>query len=286
MSHISATSTYIALRQPWNCPQVLRSNRVITVWRALWSKMVAMKACQGKDPSLSFADSQPQPRSEVWQHREVLRLVQRAWREEYHGLAAVIAVAWDTMLSPVDVRRLSPAQRRDDGRGVWFKLGRAKTGMPAIGTLSRWSERILNVYPEKLPAKPVGTTPLFWSRGLKPCETGGRPWPPRPYTKDRLSRLMFGAHDNRQLADMRRSGAVEATAGDAKVEKLVGKIANTIHSSRDFRRPTNRPRSRLCATSTRLAKRRGGDRKSRLERNGLPTILSQSSPRIVTKTDP
>ena len=216
------------------------AHRVIKVWRALWGKMQAMDVgiATKKDPSLTFANSQPDPRSDVWKHREVLRLVQRAWREEYYGLAAAIAVAWDTMLSPIDVRRLSASKWMRDDRGSWFKLGRAKTGQPAVGTLSPWSEKILDTYLEKLPAKPVGATPLFWSRGFVPGEKGGRPWPPCPYTKDRLSedfrnirRLVFGVTDHRHLADMRRSGAVEATAGGAKVEKLAGKMANTIHAS-------------------------------------------------------
>ena len=66
----------------------------------------------------------------------------------------------------------------------------------------------------------------------------GRPWPPRPYTKDRLSEdfryirtLLFGEDDDRQFADMRRSGAVEATAGGARAEKLSSKMANTLSAS-------------------------------------------------------
>jgi hypothetical protein len=92
---------------------VTERHRAVKVWRALWKKMATMGYCDAdKDPSKIFANSAPQPRQALWTHHEVTRLVQRAWRENKPGLAAVIAVAWDTMLSPVDVRTLSKAQMR------------------------------------------------------------------------------------------------------------------------------------------------------------------------------
>jgi hypothetical protein len=193
---------------------------------------------QGRNPSLTFANSAPPPRQEVWPQRDVLRLVQRAWREGYCGLAALIAVAWDTMLSPVDVRSLTVAQRGSDGHGTVFSLARAKTGRAAAGTLSRWSEAILDTYLEKLGVELHAATPIFWTRGGASTTKDGRPWPPRPYSSDRLGidfpyirALAFGPHDQRQIADMRRSGAVEAMRGDATPAKLSTKMANTLSAS-------------------------------------------------------
>jgi hypothetical protein len=168
----------------------------------------------------------------------VLRLVQRAWRERYYGLAALLAVAWDSMLSPVDVRTLTIGQRQNDGRGSYFELARAKTGRAAAGTLSRWSEAILDVYLDKLGLELHAAAPIFWTRGGSSSAKGGRPWPPRPYTSDRLGidfrhlrALACGPQDERQIQDMRRSGAVEAVRGDAKLTKLSAKMANTISTS-------------------------------------------------------
>jgi len=68
-------------------------HRVIKVWRALWKKMAAMNYCRLEgDPTLTFANSAPGPRQDIWQHRQVARLVQRAWRRGYKGLAAMMAV--------------------------------------------------------------------------------------------------------------------------------------------------------------------------------------------------
>jgi len=214
--------------------------RVIKVWRALWAKLTPLgyTVPPGSDPSLTFANSAPPPRQEVWPHRDVLRLVQRAWRERYYGLAALLAVAWDTMLSPVDVRTLTIGQRQNDGQGSYFDLARAKTGRAAAGTLSRWSEAILDAYLAKLGIELHDAGPIFWTRGGTSTAKGGRPWPPRPYTSDRLGidfrcirALVFGPHDERQIQDMRRSGAVEAMRGDAAPTKLSAKMANTIASS-------------------------------------------------------
>ncbi len=94
-------------------------HRVIKTHRALWKKMAAMGLCdKDADPSLVFANTAPPPRQDVWQHREVVKLVQRAWRENKRGLAAVIATAWDTMLSPIDVRKLTAGQRAIDRTGA------------------------------------------------------------------------------------------------------------------------------------------------------------------------
>jgi hypothetical protein len=219
--------------------------RVIKVWRALWAKLTPLgyTVPPGSDPSLSFANSAPAPRQQVWPQRDVLRLVQRAWREGYYGLAALLAVAWDTMLSPVDVRSLTIAQRGHDGHGSVFSLNRAKTGRAAAGTLTRWSEAILHAYLVKLGVELHAATPMFWTRGGISGAKGGRPWPPRPYTSDRLGidfrhmrALVFGPHDQRQIQDMRRSGAVEAMRGDAAPTKLSAKMANTIASSNRLHR--------------------------------------------------
>jgi hypothetical protein len=219
-------------------------HRVIKVWRALWKKMATMHYCEAdKDPSKVFANSAPQPRQALWDHHEVLKLVQRAWRENKRGLAAVIAVAWDTMLSPVDVRTLTKAQMREDG---FFALERAKTGRAAAGTLTRYSQAILSTYLARLGCDLMDAAPLFRTAGSDPGPKGGRRWAPQPYTKDRLEKdfaeiraLVFGLNERRQLSDMRRSGHVEGDAGGATPSDASAKMANTISVSNRLRKTYN-----------------------------------------------
>ena len=220
------------------------AHRVIKVWRVLWKKMAAMGYCQRDvDPSLIFSNAAPDPRQDVWQHREVLRLVQCAWRFGYKGLAAAMAVAWDTMLSPVDIRGLIAGQRARDAKGAVFFLDRAKTGRAAAGTLSPWSEAILAAYIRSLGIDLHDTAPIFRTRGSVPGPKGGRRWLPRPYSTSKLDRdfrvvrtALFGDGEQRQIADMRRSGAVEADAGGASGTDLSNKMANTISASNRLRK--------------------------------------------------
>lgn len=224
------------------------AHRVIKVWRAMWAILPSLKYLPkgAADPSLAFANTAPPPRTEVWSDHEVKRLVQRAWRIGKRGLAAVMAVAWDTQLSPVDVRTLKASQMARDGQGVYFHVQRAKTGRPAVGTLSRWSQAILEAYLDGLGIELLGDAPIFRTAGSPPGPRGGRPWAPRPYTQDKLikdfglvRKLVFGLDEKRQLQDMRRSGAVEATRGGAPAEMLSQKMANTLAASNRLQRVYN-----------------------------------------------
>ncbi|MGY4294591.1 hypothetical protein ACVWXN_002686 [Bradyrhizobium sp. i1.4.4] len=213
---------------------VTERHRVVKVWRALWVKMAAMGFCVADaDPAKAFRNSAPDPRQAAWQRREVLRRVQLAWRMGYCGLAACIAVAWDSMLSPVDARRLTPAQCTYDGQGVMFVLGRAKTGKAALGTLSPWALAILTAYVKKLGVELAPNAPIFRNR------SGA------PYSKDTLGddfrsvRADYDPADKRQLADMRRSGAIEGDAGGAEVTDQANKMANSIDTNKRLRKTYN-----------------------------------------------
>jgi hypothetical protein len=91
----------------------------------------------------------PAPRWQWWLECEAVRLVKMAWRRGYQGLACIIAVAWDTQFSPVDVRTLTERHRAIVGGRLIFDRqtdGRTKTGRAAIGTLSKRTERLVRVY--------------------------------------------------------------------------------------------------------------------------------------------
>lgn len=238
---------------------VTERHMVIKVWRALWKKMAAMKYCDlGQDPGKSFANTPPVPRDQIWSRRETLKLVQIAWRHEYYGLAALMSVAWDSQLSPIDNRGLTQGQARSDHVGIYFVIPRAKTGRAAAATLTTWSQAILIAYLKKLGAELLDTTPLFWTRGGRPVsrkgETGqwggdhggGRHIAARPYSKSSLNKdfrtvreLAFGKEEIRQLQDMRRSGGVEGDAGGGSIEDQSNKMANTVDRNKQLRKTYN-----------------------------------------------
>jgi hypothetical protein len=262
---------------------VREAHRGLKIWRALWRIVGALKTASGErycgrndDPSLGIRRKTPTPRNAIWFEGEAVRLVKRAWRMGYKGLGAALAVAWDTSLSPVDVRRLTGADLTGDAAGPFFSVSRAKTGKAAIGTLGRRTLRLLEVYRATLPPNLLPTAPIFYTRGGQPGPKGGRPRPPAPYTKDTLGddfRVVREAEfpgDKRKLMDFRRSGAVEATAGEVNPAALAGKMANTIDQNKELQ-ATYLPHN---ATLVRLADAARARGRSRLRGENRPKSKS------------
>jgi hypothetical protein len=160
-----------------------------------------------------------------------VRLVKDAWRSGYHGLATLLAIAWDTQFAPIDCRTLTPVQMATNGGRIHFSLGRAKTGAPAIGTLSRRVQRLLEAYIARMGVELMPNVPILRNR------SGGR------YSKETLNKdfakvraAVFGKGETRKIMDIRRSGAVEAMAGEVDDGALAAKMANTIDQAQELQR--------------------------------------------------
>jgi hypothetical protein len=204
------------------------AHKTLRVWRTFWKIMLGMRIARTADPSMGIRNRAPAPRWQRWSEGETVRLVKTAWRHGYHGLACVIAVAWDTQFSPVDVRTLKGRHRAMSGGRLVFDRqtdGRTKTGRAAIGTLSARTERLVNAYFAKLRIDLHPDGVLFRTR------TGNA------YGRDTLAhdfatvRALAFTGDKRRLMDMRRSGVIEAIAGDAGPLALAAKLANSIGRS-------------------------------------------------------
>lgn len=203
------------------------AHRVIKVWRAFWRVMASMKLCdENADPSRIFPNTAPKGRSATWSEAELCRLAKTAWREGYHALAAILAVAWDTQFAPGDCRKLTIAEKATDKRGTYFDTARGKTGKAVVGTLSRRSARVLEAYLAGLGAELMGDAPIFRNRSGV------------PYSSDTLGddfrdiRAIAFPKDTRKMIDIRRSGAVEAVAGEVSPGHLAAKMGNSIDQSK------------------------------------------------------
>ena len=199
-------------------------------WRSLWNKMAALKYCQrNADPSLGLRNKAPKPRKERFFHEEAIALTRRALYAKRPGLACVIALCWDTMFQPGDVRRVLRRHLVEDQDGrliIDLSIeGRGKTGVPVIGTMSARTERMVRAYVARMNAMP--DAPVF-------RRPNGQ-----PYSKDyelsddfaAVRELAFPG-DRRQLRDMRRSGAMEASADPLLDKKaLADKMGNSIDRS-------------------------------------------------------
>lgn len=207
---------------------IYESWRALKIWRALWTVAASLKCCRaGEDPSRAIRRKTPPARQARWTEGEIIRLAKIAIRRQYLGLACVIAVCWDASFSPVDVRKLTFAQMEDRGSRVLFHVGRAKTGRAAIGTLSPRASRLVRAYIGALPGDHLPSAVIFRNRAG------------RPYSKDTLGddfRDIRGDDEARRLADMRRSGALEALAGGASDEQIGAKLANSVATNEALRR--------------------------------------------------
>jgi hypothetical protein len=204
------------------------AHKTLRVWRTFWKIMLGMKVARMADPSMGIRNRAPAPRWQRWSEGETVRLVKSAWRHGYHGLACIVAVAWDTQFSPIDVRTLAARHRATIGGRLVFDRqadGRTKTGRAAIGTLSVRTERLVAAYLSRLQIEMHPDAILFRTR------TGA------VYGRDPLAhdfaavRGLTFPDDKRRLMDMRRSGVVEAVAGDAGPIGLAAKLANSIGRS-------------------------------------------------------
>jgi len=203
------------------------AHRAMKIWRALWKVAAALGYCRrDADPSLGVRNSAARGRSETWTEGEAVRLYKRAWREGYYGLAALIAVAWSTQLSPGDVRALRASQLAKDATGVTFFAERSKTGKPVGGALNDRALAAIQAYLERIRIELHGEAYIFRNR------SGA------PYSKDTLGDdfravrvATFGERDKSTLGDFRRSGAQEAIAGDATPAALAHAMGNTLSAS-------------------------------------------------------
>jgi hypothetical protein len=204
------------------------AHRCLKIWRALWKVLAALQYCnRDADPSLGIRNIAAPGRTEVWTEGEVVRAAKRAWRMGYHGLAAVIAVAWDSQLSPGDVRGLRASQLATGAAGELFFTERGKTGVPVGGALSARSIGLVLAYLEKLGLELHDDAFIFRNR------SGDH------YSSDTLGddfwavrMAEFGPADNRTIGhDFRRTGAVEAIAGGANAEQLSHAMGNTLSAS-------------------------------------------------------
>ena len=81
------------------------AHRCVKVWRALWRVAAALQYCEREaDPSLGVRNVEPKATIGSLGPSEGRSAGEDGMARGLHGLAAVIAVAWDTSLSPVDVR--------------------------------------------------------------------------------------------------------------------------------------------------------------------------------------
>ncbi len=122
-----------------------KQHRVFKIFRALLEVAIGFRLIT-TNPTHKIANSAPKGRKAIWYDAEVDKLRAAAWEMGYRGLAVAVAIAYDTQMAPVDVRKLTLGMRRPDAHGVYFETARAKTNREVIATLSKEPESLLEQY--------------------------------------------------------------------------------------------------------------------------------------------
>ncbi len=147
--------------------------------------------------------------------------------------------------------------------------GRTKTGRAAIGTVSVRTERLVTAYFARLNVDLHPDAILFRNRSNN------------PYREDTLSddfaavRELTFPGDKRRLMDMRRSGVVEAIAGDAGPLGLAAKMANSIERSNTLHK-TYAPVDIEAVRNTDAARLKGRQRMRAENESGAKVSKKQS----------
>lgn len=177
-----------------------------------------------KSPCLTLQNTPPPPRKAFFFAHEIRKLIRVAEESNYPAMAVAIRVAWDTLLSPVDVRTITRNHLRSDGQGGYIETSRTKTSVDAFPHLTESTWRALMDYIDGLPFELMPDEPV-----LRTTRDG------KAYTSNRFSvefsiirKLAFGDNEDRKFMDIRRSGNMEADIGGATKEERAAVMANSL----------------------------------------------------------
>lgn len=200
--------------------------RTIKVLRALFADAIVRLKLDTPNPAKTIANPQPKGRSQIWLGSEIAQLIAGAHEIGLPGMAVGIAIAWDTLFSPVDVWTLTKGAIKSDGHGRYVERARTKTDKGAFGALSEATAAALDAYVAGLGFDLLDDSPVIRMR------TGQAYVHKNTWAKDfRAVRAHVFPGDQRQFLDIRRSGNLEADIAGADRETMGEILANNIASS-------------------------------------------------------
>jgi len=200
--------------------------KIIKYSRALFNAAVRYGVID-KSPCLVVKNPQPAGRSQIWFSHEIKTLIETANHMGHESISLAIELLWETLLSPIDVRKLPLSALKKDNQGFYIETIRSKTQKPVYAHISQGLGERLEAYISGLgfslhPDQPILRTKRDGSAYLK-ARLGSE------FSKVRSK--AFGPDEKRQMRDIRRSGNVEADLGGASPEDRAEILANTLHKS-------------------------------------------------------
>lgn len=205
----------------------------LKIWRALLVVM-AKKDIIPKPPIGNVSNPMPPSRDQFWIEHDVQRLMRacylaerfsKSWadKRKYVAMGLAIRMAWDSALSPPDVRTFSITMLKNDREGYYIERPRTKTQKQAQPVISRGLAEALLAYAKDAPFLALPTQPLF-------RHTQGKVWTHGYMAQlfGKIRKAAFGKAERRQFQDIRRSANLEAEIGGASPEDRAATMANAL----------------------------------------------------------
>lgn len=201
-----------------------QAHRTLKIWRALLNALVKYEV-RAAAPIGKVANPQPSGRKAVWLHDEVMKLAETACWGGQLGMAIAIRLAWDAMLSPVDVWALPLSGWAYSPGASEVNTSRAKTDAPVLVAVEDDTAELIEAYLRQIGADPVSDAEIALVR-----QSNGRPYPDKNRFGKifRLVREAAFPGDTRQFLDLRRSALTEAQMGGASKDDIGIAAANRM----------------------------------------------------------
>lgn len=209
----------------------LESKGEWTRWRTIKKLREVFAAAKAhgfitQSPAQTMSNPEPEGRNQVWSAAEVRAMVDKADELGKPDMALSIALAWSTMMSPVDIRTLTRAMVFEDKGGLYIHRPRSKTQVEVFVDLDAETASRLKFYLNGTPVT-LPNVPIIRQENSGNAFTDRHDFARRFAT---IRKATFGKDEKRQLRDIRRSANVEADLGGASADdraKILGNALNT-----------------------------------------------------------
>jgi hypothetical protein len=219
------------------------AHRTLKVYRTLVTALVEYKFIPPEPPIGRIPNPEPKGRSEVWLDEEVrLKAEVACWGGQL-GMAIAIRLAWDAMLSPVDVWALPLSGWIYRPGGSEINTARAKTDKPVYAAVSDEVAELVEGYLERLREAGADMNPdlplvrrrsrVGDRRSANKVAYAWLPFTDRNHFGKvyRPIRAAAGFAADRKFLDIRRSAMTEARMGGATKDDLGKAAANRVDAN-------------------------------------------------------
>ncbi|PHR94025.1 MAG: hypothetical protein COA69_00050 [Robiginitomaculum sp.] len=226
--------------------------RIVKIARALFNAAIKYHLI-GQSPCMVLPNTKPQPRNQIWFATEVAYMADTAKEMGFTAMHLSIRLAWESLMSPVDVRTLKVEALHKTHQGYHIETERKKTGKEVFAALSDGLGDDLHAYIDGLSFTLLPNQAIFRNRRDNAAYLKAR------FNSDfRAVRAMaFGKEEKRFLMDIRRSGNVEADLGGASAEDRAEILANALHKDQYLENTYTPP---TVAKARKVAKQRAKGR--------------------------